>query len=94
MACERDVPALTSGSYRNHCPYCLASRHVDVVPGDRAEMCRGLMPAIGVEYSAKKGWVIIHHCTQCGAVRKNKAALDDAVSDNFDRIIELSVNPH
>ena len=34
--CGKHVPKL-GYSCRNHCPYCLHSKHVDVNPGDRAE---------------------------------------------------------
>ena len=33
--CATPVPANTDGHYRNHCPYCLWSLHVDELPGDR-----------------------------------------------------------
>ena len=26
---------------RDHCPYCLYSKHVDINPGDRKESCHG-----------------------------------------------------
>ncbi|WDF05905.1 RNHCP domain-containing protein [Shouchella hunanensis] len=32
-----------NGSYRNHCPFCLYSKHQDIIPGDRASTCGGLM---------------------------------------------------
>ena len=73
-------------SCRNHCPYCLHSKHVDINPGDRAENCHGDLEPIGLEINNKKGYVIIHKCKKCGAIRKNKAAEDD----NMDLIIQLS----
>lgn len=89
--CNRDVPPLANGSYRNHCPYCLYSLHVDIHPGDRASDCGGKLEPVGVDYSGKKGWIIIHQCERCGEQRRNKAALGDAnVSDNYDLILELS----
>ena len=74
-------------SCRNHCNYCLHSKHVDINPGDRAETCHGLLEPIGIEISNKKGYVIVYRCKKCGQVRKNKAAKDD----NMDLIIKLSV---
>lgn len=62
---------------RNHCPYCLTSLHLDVNPGDRASECGGVMRAVKTEPDAKKGFIIIHKCTKCGALRRNKAAKDD-----------------
>ena len=74
-------------SCRNHCPYCLHSKHVDKNPGDRAEECHGDLVPIGIETSNKKGYIIIFRCQKCGEIRKNKAAEDD----NMDMIIKLSV---
>ena len=89
--CGADVPPLANGSYRNHCPACLHSLHVDVNPGDRASDCGGLLAPIGVEQSGKKGWVIVHRCERCGAVRRNKAALDDPVHpDDLEALAALS----
>ena len=85
--CGKKVPKL-GYSCRNHCNNCLCSKHVDKNPGDREEKCHGLLEPIGVEISHKKGYVIIHKCKKCGAIRKNKAAEDD----NIDLIIKLSVN--
>jgi len=90
-ACGADVEPLSSGGYRNHCPVCLSSLHVDVNPGDRAADCGGLMEAVAVEHSGKKGWVLVHRCSVCGAVRRNRAALDDPRQpDDYDAIIRLS----
>ena len=89
--CEHEVLALQNGSVRNHCPHCLYSLHVDVFPGDRANDCGGLMQPTGVEYHAKKGWVILYHCTSCGATGRNKAALDDPEqADDYEQIVRLS----
>jgi len=85
--CGNKVPKL-GYSCRNHCNQCLCSKHVDKNPGDRSENCHGLLEPIGVQMSNKKGYVIIHKCKKCGAIRKNKAADDD----NIDLIIKLSVN--
>lgn len=75
-------------SCRNHCPYCLHSKHVDKNPGDRAETCHGDLEPISVEINNKKGYVIIFKCKKCGAIRKNKAAEDD----DMNLIINLTVN--
>lgn len=71
---------------RDHCKYCLHSKHVDINPGDREEECHGDLEPIRVELDSKKGYVIIYKCKKCGAIRKNKAAEDD----NMDLIIELT----
>ena len=72
---------------RNHCNYCLYSKHVDINPGDREETCHGMLKPIQVILDSKKGYVIIYKCEKCGAIRKNKAAIDD----NMDLIIKLTV---
>ena len=92
--CGQSVQPLQNGSVRNHCPHCLHSLHVDNHPGDRANQCHGLLEPIGVEQSGKKGWVIVHRCLSCGAVKRNKAALDDPVQpDDYETIVTLSVKP-
>ena len=73
-------------SCRNHCPYCLYSKHIDVYPGDRLEKCKGELEPVSLEIDSKKGYVIIHKCKKCGAIRKNKVAEDD----NMQEIIKLS----
>jgi DNA-directed RNA polymerase subunit RPC12/RpoP len=89
--CGLKAPPLANGSYRNHCPYCLYSLHVDENPGDRAADCGGLLEPTCVDYSAKKGWIIVSRCQKCGVIKRNKAALDDPVTpDDYDLLIELS----
>ena len=34
---------------RDHCPYCLCSLHVDILPGDRNNNCKGILRPIGIE---------------------------------------------
>ena len=75
-------------SCRNHCNYCLHSKHVDINPGDRLETCHGLLEPIGIEISNKKGYVIVYKCKKCGQIRKNKAAKDD----DFNMILKISNN--
>ena len=83
--CGKKVPKL-GYSCRNHCPYCLHSKHVDKNPGDREEKCHGDLEPVSLELDGKKGYVIIFKCKKCGKIRKNKAAKDD----NMDLIIDLS----
>ena len=76
--CGAVIAPLSHGSYRNHCPRCLWSKHVDDAgPGDRASSCNALMEPIGQDYQAKKGWMIVHRCIACGKTIKNKMAPDD-----------------
>ena len=83
--CGKKVSKLGYTS-RDHCPFCLYSKHVDKNPGDRLEKCEGKLEPISAEINSKKGYIIIYKCKKCGAIRKNKAANDD----NTDLIIELT----
>ena len=75
------------GSYRNHCPFCLWSKHVDTdKPGDRLNACNGLMEPIGVFTRRTGEYVLVHHCTKCGFERYNLIAGDD----DFDKIVKLT----
>ena len=81
FVCERcgaDVGTLQTGSYRNHCPRCLWSKHLDEEgPGDRGSPCKGLMEPVGCDFRGAKGWMIVHRCTLCGKIMRNSAACDD-----------------
>ena len=81
--CGREVLPVTNGSYRNHCPFCLSSKHVDVTPGDRASDCGGVLRPIGVDYKGNKGWMILHRCDKCGYQTQNKAATDTVQPDDM-----------
>ena len=72
---------------RDHCPFCLYSKHVDINPGDRKNECKGLLKPIGIE-KFKHTYKIIYRCCSCGKLHKNIMAIDD----NMDIIIELSKN--
>jgi len=73
---------------RNHCPYCLHSLHVDIIPGDRKNTCRGVLEPIAIEESTKKGYVIIFKCKKCGEISRNKSANDD----DFTKMLEIAKN--
>ena len=76
---------------RNHCPRCLYSLHVDINPGDRACECGGLMKPVKALPDPKKGFIIIHKCTVCGEIHRNKAAHEAKVQpDDIDLIISLT----
>lgn len=74
--CGRDVP-LGGRRPRDHCPWCLYSKHVDVVPGDRAADCGGALVPVGL-VPAPKGMMIEYRCGTCGSLRRNRV-LDDLV---------------
>ncbi len=91
VVCRQRVTALRNGGYRNHCPFCLSSLHLDDrVPGDRKSHCHGIMKACKVQFSGNKGWQIVHKCLTCGAERVNKIAERDVQSDDWTMIVILS----
>lgn len=71
-------PTVFGGKHRNHCPFCLTSRHVDLRrPGDREHSCRALMAPVGTAYRRDGEQVVVHRCNGCGAVRRCRVAADD-----------------
>ena len=89
--CSRKVLPLTNGSFRNHCPFCLYSRHVDIKPGDRKGECKGLMKPVGLRYKSGKRFQIVHRCLGCGEERVNKIAEDRVQPDDVSEIIRLFI---
>jgi len=87
--CGRRVEPVTNGGYRNHCPFCFCSKHVDIMPGDRQSVCGGVMDAIGVTYKPGKGYQIIHRCRKCGYESKNIVAADTVSPDDLELLTEL-----
>ena len=84
--CNKKVEKLNYTA-RDHCPYCLYSKHVDINPGDRQNNCHGMLKPINIE-KYKNTYKIIYKCTKCNQIHKNIMATDD----NFDKIIELTSN--
>jgi len=82
--CKKNVPKLNY-SARDHCLFCLYSKHVDVNPGDRMNNCGGLLEPIDIE-KYKNTYKIIYKCKKCNDVVKNIVANDD----NFDLICLIS----
>ncbi len=76
-------------SCRNHCPFCLVSKHVDCFPGDRANPCQGLMDMVSYQLTSQKGLVLEFKCRRCGELTKNVAAHEDPIQpDSFDLILK------
>ena len=84
--CGNEVSKLNYTA-RDHCPFCLYSKHVDILPGDRANKFCGLLEPIDVE-KYKYTYKIIYKCQNCGQTHKNIMAKDD----NLDEIINLMQN--
>ncbi len=81
--CNREISEDALGTeYRNHCPDCLYSVHLDEKsPGDRMSGCKGLMKPIGLQFKNESGGkgeiMIVHRCKGCGKISKNRIAGDD-----------------
>ncbi len=88
--CGQFVSARTAVSgvvNRNHCPYCLHSRHVDLFEaGDRLCACKGLMIPVGLTVKRSRDkyandgqgeLMLVHRCTDCGDLSINRIAADD-----------------
>ncbi|QRN82560.1 RNHCP domain-containing protein [Chloroflexota bacterium] len=88
--CGRYVSARTAVSgvvNRNHCPYCLHSRHVDLFEaGDRLCACKGVMAPVGLTVKRSRDkyarglqgeLMLVHRCQTCGGLSINRIAADD-----------------
>lgn len=67
---------------RNHCNWCLWSKHVDIDKGDRRSSCHGGMEPIGLTFKheglGRIGEVmLIHLCSLCQKISINRIARDD-----------------
>lgn len=88
-------PMISGVQNRNHCPYCLWSRHVDhIQPGDRMSACKAVMQPIGltVKHGRNKygngrngELMLIHLCSDCGKLSINRIAADDQA----ERLVEI-----
>ncbi len=74
--CAHCGATVTGDGYTNHCPRCLWSRHVDIDPGDRASDCGGAMEPVAAGVR-RDSWFLMHRCTRCGFVRRNRTAARD-----------------
>ncbi len=80
FVCEKCGQAVIGNGYTNHCPKCLWSKHVDVMPGDRAATCGGMMEPVGIEGANIEDMQIVHKCVICSHTKRNRFSKDD----NFD----------
>ncbi len=87
-------PGLSGVNNRNHCPYCLWYKHLDLyASGDRLAACKSEMRPIALtfkrtskKYGQQKGeLMLVHQCTDCGSISINRIAADD----NDERILEI-----
>lgn len=77
--CKKEVKPLSYTS-RDHCPFCLYSKHLDINPGDRLNNCKGLMKPIDIE-KYKDTYKIIYKCLKCNKFHKNIMAEDDDMNE-------------
>ena len=84
--CNQNVDKLNYTA-RDHCPYCLYSKHVDILPGDRQNECKGLLIPIDIE-KFKDTYKIIYKCNKCNQLHKNIIAIDD----DFNEILKVMQN--
>ncbi|MBQ8131988.1 MAG: RNHCP domain-containing protein [Bacilli bacterium] len=80
--CENCGKKVQKANYtaRDHCPYCLYSKHVDINPGDRQNTCKGLLKPVGIE-KFKDTYKILYKCTKCNQEHKNIMANDDDMNE-------------
>ena len=93
LSCSQYVlrePLVSGVINRNHCPFCLWSRHLDWrKPGDRMSACKGKMQPVGLaqkqkrnKYSPQIGeLMLIHRCKDCCQVSANRIAADDLAEE-------------
>ncbi len=86
--CGRHVPP-HGRTARDHCPSCLRSLHVDVVPGDRAADCGGILDPVGVDRSGST-WRLRYICRRCGAGRTNQVLTDGEPPDDWVAVTRLA----
>ncbi len=87
---------------RNHCPYCLWSRHLDLyAAGDRLSACKAAMQPVALttkrsrnKYNRSYGeLMLVHVCTYCGSVAINRIAADDDAQTLLDIFSASSALP-
>ncbi len=76
--CHKQITKHPEWSARNHCPYCLYSKHLDEkFPWDRVSDCWWLMEPIDIDYKKNKWNMVKHRCEKCWKEILNKIASDD-----------------
>jgi hypothetical protein len=103
MSCKQIInsdPLYSGVNNRNHCPYCLTSKHVDLYrAGDRLNACKSRMTPIGLTWKRTKNkygsglgeLMIIHRCDGCHQLSINRIAADDC-SDSIHQLFYDSIN--
>lgn len=86
---------------RNHCPYCLWSRHLDLKKaGDRLSACKAGMQPVGLTFKRSRNkyatrrsgeLMLIHRCSECGKLALNRIAADDDPGQVLE-VLEVSLH--
>jgi len=63
---------------RDHCPFCLHGLHLDIVPGDRASDCKGVLIPQHVETGNAQTW-IYYSCKKCEHSFRVRSHPDDDI---------------
>lgn len=95
--------AYSAVNNRNHCPYCLWTRDLDLFEaGDRLSACKGGMQPIGLTLKERRKkyarldqgeLMLVHRCVECGKISINRIAADDfapAVLEVFEFSLHLT----
>lgn len=103
MSCKQIIssdPLYSGVNNRNHCPYCLISKHVDLYrSGDRLNACKSKMTPIGLTWKRSKNkygsglgeLMIVHRCDGCHQFSINRIAADD-FTDSIQQLFHDSIN--
>jgi len=86
FVCENCGHQMAGTGFTNHCSKCLYSKHVDNVPGDRANRCDGMMEPVDLEMKQGLPHQIVHKCLRCQEIKNNKVSEDD----NLDILLNAS----
>jgi hypothetical protein len=92
--------AFSGVHHRNHCPYCLSSRHLDLFKaGDRLSACKAGMEPVALslkkthkKYADESGGevMLVHLCEACDKISINRIAADD----NIDALLQVFEASH
>ena len=63
---------------RDHCPFCLHGLHLDIIPGDRASDCLGVLKPHSIQSSNVQNW-ILYTCQKCNYEFRVRAHPEDDI---------------
>jgi len=85
--CWEKITKHPTGSARNHCPFCLYSKHLDEkYPWDRLSECFWIMNPVWIDFKKNKWDMIKHKCIKCWKEILNQKAPDDNFLDLVKKI--------